>query len=386
MSQASPSRPVDKVSARAALMIVGVLGMGAFLVLPSITVGLVADLDFTDQQIGRIATWQLIGLACGSVLSMLILRHLIWRNVARVSLLILLCGEFPSIWIEQYELLLVTRFIAGVGGGLCVSLAAYALGQTSAAERNFALFLAAQVVFAIVGSFGFPSVIDWSGLAGIFGILCTLELIGLALLTRWVPVQRWVRAAPGEGNTPILWAWTFVVMLGLLLFFIAIGSFWTYIAPIGMDSGLSKQQTGNAVSIGLFGALVGSYAAAALNLRAGRILPMGIALGSQLVAVAMLYRGFGNVEYIAAVSLFCFGWYIYVPYQFGLLAAVDRDGRPLMLLNAVAGFGAGLGPAIAASLLTDGFGIVYLLCIAFLVAAIFIHMVVLVAGRRQLKA
>lgn len=386
MSQANPSRPVDKVSARAALMIVGVLGVGAFLVLPSITVGLVADLDFTDQQIGRISTWQLIGLGCGSALSILMLRHLNWRNVARVSLLILLCGDIPSIWIEPYELLRVTRFIAGVGGGLCVSLAAYALGQTLRAERNFGLFLTAQVVFAIAGSLGFPSIIDWSGLAGIFSVLCTLELIALALLIRWVPVQRWVRATPGEGNNAMLWVLSLVVMLGMLFFFTAIGSFWTYIAPIGMDSGLSKQQTGNAVSIGLFGALVGAYTAAALNVRAGRFLPMGIALGLQLVAVAMLYRGFGNVGFIAAVSLFCVGWYIYVPYQFGLLAAVDRDGRPLMLLNAVAGLGAGLGPAIAASWLTDGFGIVYLLCIAFLLAAIFSHMVVLVAGRRQLKA
>jgi predicted MFS family arabinose efflux permease len=376
---------VDKVSARATLMLVGVLGMGAFLVLPSIAVGLVADLGFTDQDIGRIATWQLIGLACGSALSILMLRHLHWRHAANVSLLVLLAGDIPSIWFQQYEALVVARFVAGVGGGLCVSLAAYGLGQTSAAERNFGLFLTAQVVFAILGSFAFPSVIDWWGLAGIFTVLCALELITLALLTRWVPVERWVRATPGEGNNAVLWVLSGAVMLGILFFYTAIGGFWTYIAPIGMDSGLSKQQTGNAVSIGLFGALVGSYAAAALNVRVGRFLPMAVALVLQLIAVAMLYRSFDNVGFIAAVSLFCIGWYIYVPYQFGLLAAVDRDGRPLMLLNAVAGLGSGLGPAIAASLLSDGFGIVYLLCIAFLLAAAVSHIAVLVLGREQLR-
>ncbi len=112
---------------------------------------------------------------------------------------------------------------------------------------------------------------------------------------------------------------------------------------------------------------------------------MAVALALQLIAVAMLYQGFGNLAFIAAVSLFCVGWYVYVPYQFGLLAAVDRDGRPLMLLNAVAGLGSGLGPAIAAGLLNDGFGIVYLLCVGFLLAAAFTHIAVLVSGHERLR-
>lgn len=386
MSQANSIRPVDKVAARAALIAVGVLGVGGFLVLPSIIVGLVADLGFTDQQIGRVSTWQLIGLGCGSALSILMLRQFDWRTAARISLVVLLCGELPCIWLEQYEMLLVARFIAGLGGGLCVSLGAYALGQTAEADKNFGLFLASQVILAIIASAGFPSVIDWSGAAGIFSILCALELIGLIVITQWVPAERWVRAEAGGGNDARRWILSLVALLGILFFYTAIGGFWTYIAPIGMDADLSKQETGNAVSIGLFGALLGAYAAAIINVRLGRFLPMVIAVVLQLVAVAMLYQGFGNVGFVVAALLFCFGWYTYVPYQFGLMAAVDRDGRPLMLLNAVAGLGSGLGPAIVASMLTDGFGIVYLLCITFLAVAIFSHIVVLAAGRQQLSA
>ena len=386
MNQNIAVRPVDSVAARAALIAIGVLGVGGFLVLPSIIVGLVADLGFTDQQIGRVSTWQLIGLGCGSALSILMLRQFDWRTAARVSLIVLICGELPCIWIAQFEPLLIARFIAGVGGGLCVSIAAYALGQTSEADKNFGFFLSAQVVFAIIASAGFPSVIDRAGVAGIFIVLSALELIGLVVITKWVPIERWVRAAAGGGNNAKLWMLSVITLLGILFYYTAIGGFWTYVAPIGMDSGLSKQETGNAVSIGLFGALAGAYAAAVLNIRFGRFLPMVIAVILQLVAVAMLYRGFGNVGFIVAALLFCVGWYAYVPYQFGLLAAIDRDGRPLMLLNALAGLGSGLGPAIVAGLLTDGFGVVYLLCVAFFVVAIVSHILVLVLGQQQLRA
>jgi hypothetical protein len=42
---------------------------------------------------------------------------------------------------------------------------------------------------------------------------------------------------------------------------IAIGAFWTYIAPIGAEFGYSSQQTGTAISIGLMSAFAGSWAA-----------------------------------------------------------------------------------------------------------------------------
>ena len=175
-----------------------------------------------------------------------------------------------------------------------------------------------------------------------------------------------------------------LVLLGMVFYFTALGGIWTYIAPIGIAAGLSEQQTGSAVSIGLFGGLLGAYSVALLHAKFGRALPMITSLGLQLVALLILYQGFSYYFFIIAAALFCFGWYMYIPYQFALLATFDRDGRPMLLLNAVAGFGSGLGPAIVAFILVDGFSRAYVICALFLALALACHLSAIVIRKARL--
>jgi len=277
--------PVDVPQARVALIIIGVLGMEAFLVLPSIIIGFINDLGFSDQEVGRIATWQLIGLACGSVASIPLLKRLTWTQVAYVGLALLFLSDGVSAFLSQYEHFLIARFFAGLAGGISVSLASYSLGQTVEKDKNFGLFLTTQVGLAVVGSFIFPFVTDQFGIKGIFGIFCILELGALALIVSRVPDVRWVMAEKGAGNGLPDWILSAVVMIGIIFFFIAIGGVWTYIAPIGIDSGLTTQQTGNAISIGLVGGLLGAYIAAVLYTKWGRLLPMCVAAGLQILGL-----------------------------------------------------------------------------------------------------
>ena len=171
---------------------------------------------------------------------------------------------------------------------------------------------------------------------------------------------------------------------GARIFFTALGGFWTYIAPIGIDAGLTKQQTGNAVSACLFGALLGAYSAAALNIKVGRVLPMTVSVLLQLVALLLLFQGFDYLRFSIATIIFGFGWYMYVPYQFALLAEFDRDGRPMLLLNAVAGLGSGLGPAIAAFTLAGGYSLLYILCAVFLAVSLAWHLAAIGLGKKYL--
>ena len=374
----------DSTQLLVALIITGVLGVASFLVLPSIVLGLVSDLGFSERQLGRISTFQLFGLGLGSVASVILLKYLDWRNLARLGLALLLASDFACTFTEDFVLLSVLRFSSGFAGGVCVSFAAYGLGQTLDMDRNFARFITTQVGFAIIAGFAFPSVLDLAGLDGIFIILCILELAALVLVSRFIPPIRWESAAPGKGNDKFHWGMCILVLVGIIFFFTAIGGFWTYIAPIGIDAGLTKQQTGNAVSTGLFGGLIGAYCAAALNVKIGRVVPLTVSLGMQLVALLILYQGFNYPVFIVASLLFCFGWYMYVPYQFALLAAFDKDGRPMLLLNAVAGLGSGLGPAIAASLLISGFSLVYIVCAVFLSLSLMGNLAAIGLGKRHL--
>ncbi len=366
------------------VIITGLLGIASFLVLPSLVLGFVTDLGFSEHQIGRISTFQLIGLGLGSVASVILLKYLDWRKLSRAGLALLLVSDFACTLTGDFTSLLILRFISGFAGGVCVSFAAYGLGLTANTDRNFGLFMTVQVGFAIIASFSFPSVLDRAGLDGIFYVLCLLEVASIVLVSRSMPAERWESASREHGNTRFHWAMCGLVMFGLVFFFTAIGVFWTYIAPIGLDAGLTKQQTGNAVSVSLFGALLGAYAAAALNIKVGRVLPLTLSLALQVVALLLLYQGLDYLMFCVAVALFGFGWYMYVPYQFALLAAFDRDGRPMLLLNAVAGLGSGLGPAIAAYMLADGYSLLYMLCALFLALSLAWHLAAIGLGKKYL--
>ena len=365
-----------------AVIITGLLGIASFLVLPSLILGFVTDLGFSELQIGRISTFQLIGLGLGSVASVLLLKYLDWRNLSRFGLALLLVSDFACTLTGEFTPLLVLRFISGFAGGICVSFAAYGLGLTANTDRNFGWFMTVQVGFAIIASFSFPSVLDLAGLDGIFYVLCLLETASIALVSGFMPAMRRESASREQGNDRVRWTLCALVMVGLLFFFTALGMFWTYIAPIGLEAGLSKQQTGNAVSVSLFGALLGAYAAAALNIRIGRLLPLTLSLALQLVALLLLYQGLDYLMFCLAAALFGFGWYMYVPYQFALLAGFDRDGRPMLLLNAVAGLGSGLGPAIAAYLLAGGYSLLYILCALFLALSLAWHLAAIGLGKK----
>ena len=376
------NREVESNRFLTAVIVTGLLGIASFLVLPSLVLGFVTDLGFSELQVGRISTFQLIGLGLGSVASVLLLKYLDWRNLSRFGLALLLVSDFACTLTGEFTPLLVLRFISGFAGGVCVSFAAYGLGLTANTDRNFGWFMTVQVGFAIIASFSFPSVLDLAGLDGIFYVLCLLELASIALVSGFMPAVRRESASREQGNDRVRWTLCALVMVGLLFFFTAIGVFWTYIAPIGLDAGLSKQQTGNAVSVALFGALLGAYAAAALNIRIGRVLPLTLSLALQLVALLLLYQGLDYLMFCFAAALFGFGWYMYVPYQFALLAGFDRDGRPMLLLNAVAGLGSGLGPAIAAYLLADGYSLLYILCALFLALSLAWHLAAIGLGKK----
>ena len=368
----------------AAVFMTGVLGIASFLVLPSLILGFVSDLGFNEREIGNISTFQLLGLGLGSIASVKLLKYLDWRDLSRFSLALLLVSDFACTLTGDFTPLLVLRFISGFAGGICVSFAAYGLGQTANTDRNFGNFMAIQVVFAIIASFAFPSVLDLMGLDGIFLILCLLELAAIVLVSRFMPALRWESAAQGQGNDRFHWAMCGLVLLGLVFFFTALGGFWTYIAPIGIEAGLTKQQTGNAISACLFGALLGAYSAAALNIKVGRVLPMTVSVLLQLIALLLLFQGFDYLRFSIATILFGFGWYMYVPYQFALLAEFDRDGRPMLLLNAVAGLGSGLGPAIAAFTLAGGYSLLYILCAVFLAVSLAWHLAAIGLGKKYL--
>ncbi len=375
---------IDALPARIAYAVVGTLGVGSFLVFPSIAVGLKTALALGDQQIGMVSTAQLIGLAGGALSCLWFLRRVDWRLLAALGIALIALAELACSYATQLAPLLGCRFVAGFGGGLSIAFGAYALGQTRRPDSAFAMFMAVQVLFAIAGALGLPGVLAAQGVRGIFAILAACALVTLVALVPRIPRVRWQAQPPGGGNDRRRWFLCLAVLVGIMLFFTAIGGFWTFIGPIAVEAGLAPQVIGNSLSIALLAAFAGSVTSAMLGARLTRAGALALAIGLQLLGLWLLADGFDQTGFIVAACVFMFGWYVANPVQFALLASIDRDGRPLVLGNFFAGLGTGSGPALVGLLLTgEGYRPAYVVCAIFSCLALAVQVGVYVAERRS---
>ncbi|MCR4308088.1 MAG: hypothetical protein NUV80_06025 [Candidatus Berkelbacteria bacterium] len=367
------------------LIVTAVLGIMAFQVLPSLVIGMLTDLEFNQQQIGRVSSAQLSGIAVGSFLNLWLIKVISWRRIAYVGIACLLLTDIISMFMTGYLSFALIRFLSGTAGGICVSFGVYALGNTQKADRNFGLYVAFQVISAIVANMFLPGIVQSQGIIGIFIILIVLELLAFFLLLHNIPnLGKEEQQTSGENSSKV-WFFCILQLAVILFFFIALGGFWSNIASIGLDAGLTEQQTGKAISLGLFGGLAGAFVAAQLNIRLGRLLPVLFAVAMQLAALTILYSGFQFFLFTLATGLFLFGWYMFFPYQLGLLAALDRDGKPMILANAVSGIGVGIGPLILSFYLGDNFLPAYTITGMFLLFALSITVLLILVGKNEIK-
>jgi MFS family permease len=368
------------------LIVTGTLGVMAFQVLPALVIGMITDLEFSQQQIGRVASAQLSGIAIGSFLSLWLIKVMPWRRIAYLGIACLLLTDIISMFMSDYLSFVLIRLLSGTAGGVCVSFGVYALGKTQQADRNFGFYMTFQVIAAIIANMFLPGVVESHGIVSIFIVLVILELLALFLLLHSIPNAAVKEQQAGGVNSSKVWFFCILQLAAILFFFIALGGFWSNIASIGLDAGLTEQQTGRAVSLGLFGGLAGAFVAAQLNIRLGRLIPALIAISAQLAALAILYSGFQFTAFALAAGLFMFGWYMFFPCQLGLLAALDRDGRPMILANAVSGIGVGLGPLILSFYLVDDFLPAYTITGMFLLSTLAITVLLVLISKKEFKA
>ncbi len=368
------------------VFIIGALGIVGFQVVPAMAIGMITDLSFNEIQVGRVGSAQLWGIALGALITLPMVKKFRWRTIAYIGIGSIILSDLASIWLNEYNAFIVVRFLQGTAGGICVSFAYYALGNTRLVDRNFGLFLSVQVVIAILANMFLPAMVEARGIAVIFIALVTLEVITLLFLIRKIPNMEVKEHADTGTNDSSSWFYCVSQLLSILCFFIAIGGVWVYLAPIGLDAGLTEQATGRAISIGLFGGLAGSFVAAQLNIKWGRILPVIVSAGIMLAAVALLYSGFDYALFMLAAGLFVFGWYFYFPYQPGTLAEFDRDGRPMILVNFVAGVGSGAGPFVVSIFLEGNFVPAYLVTVTFLILSVLVTVFNIITGRKQMKS
>jgi predicted MFS family arabinose efflux permease len=356
---------------------------GIFMVfgMPFFVGGLISELGFTQAQANLISSAEIAGMALSSLLGAAWIGRFNWRHVALFALFAVLAGNLFSFYVENFQVLVATRFITGlVGHGTAFALGVAAIGNTSQPDRNFGFTIASQVAMGALTALIVPKTIAIYGIAGMCAPAAILAVVAMAFIPRL--------ATSGHAQTPdsnqskrtgIL----ILPLLGLLVMIIwqmGVGPFFNNLVPYGISIELDPSDIGTALFLSTGLSIIGPLTASALANKINRNVPVCIALTAQLLIILSFQGDITWIGFTIRAILFQTAWNFTGPFLMGMIANLDESGRYSVLIPASQLGGIALGHAVIASLVQ---GSNLILVNYFCAGAIFlsIFLFVLISGK-----
>ena len=356
---------------------------GIFMVfgMPFFVGGLISELGFTQAQANLISSAEIAGMALSSLLGAAWIGRFNWRHVALFALFAVLAGNLLSFYVENFQVLVATRFITGlVGHGTAFALGVAAIGNTSQPDRNFGFTIASQVAMGALTALIVPKTIAIYGIAGMCAPAAILAVVAMAFIPRL--------ATSGHAQTPdsnqskrtgIL----ILPLLGLLVMIIwqmGVGPFFNNLVPYGISIELDPSDIGTALFLSTGLSIIGPLTASALANKINRNVPVCIALTVQLLIILSFQGDITWIGFTIRAILFQTAWNFTGPFLMGMIANLDESGRYSVLIPASQLGGIALGHAVIASLVQgSNLVLVNYFCAGAIFLSIFLF--VLVSGK-----
>lgn len=335
--------------------------MGAFamagntpLVAQPMVVGAMVDrLGMSERHAGIMASVELTGLTLGILAMMPTVTRIKRSNLAVFAVATIVAANLMTCLVAGFAGLLPIRFLAGFGAAAAFCVFINLAASSERPENAFAIVNAISIAYSGCVNLLAPYLLQAGGLPGILIVLSVISALALVTLPWFATLQlHGVRpnASTPRASTP---AMALPLLAMMLLLYTGHGAIWGYQERIGVAAGLSEQAVGTWLGLSmLVWGVGGSLVARALSLSIGRMWPQIISLGASCLAVLILVYGSTPLSFAASCALIAFSWFYGLPYQMGLLAARDRQGRAALAGVMMSTGGMALGPGIAAFLIS----------------------------------
>jgi predicted MFS family arabinose efflux permease len=370
-------------------------GYAVMVGMPVISTLWVNELGFTEEQVGFVASADLFGLAFGAIIAYFVVARYDRRILTIAAASFAITANLLCIYFQSFEATLLLRLAAGLGAGLYTGIAVATIGGHSRPAFAFGLEL-----FAFAGSQGIElKFLPYLSIEEMYIAFAATFAVGLLFIS-WLPrrpadasldVEVDVAEADGKHHVehkhvPAYVPW--LVLTAVVFTYINIGAYWTYIELATVDSAASPDWVASMLVYTSVFSVIGCLFAVLLSNRYGLARPLLLTLIFQASIVIMLV--FGITNYSVAFSMFAFNfcWIFVDIYQAATIANVDRSGRYVSLLPAAQGFGNGLGPAMAATVLSWGFGYngIFIMCASASIIAMLVYLYMYLKLRRKIPA
>jgi predicted MFS family arabinose efflux permease len=345
------STRAEDVRAVAAGATLSVVAIATFLLMPQFIEAAVADLHYTEAQVGVLSALLLAGTTIASAVASLWVRRLPWRTAASLAIAGLLTANMASMWAHGIVPFFVLQSLVGFCGGSLYSLSLTVLSDGRRPDRGFAYAIGAQTLYQVVGLAAGPWLIHHGGMNTVLGLFSALCVVG-ACLVACLPRHGRIAAGAAAGarllSAPVVFA-----LAGCFLFYVNINAYWTYIEHIGTSAGLDLGAVSNSLAFGTVASMGGVFLASWLGERRGLVMPIAASALAIVVSMLLLLGTLHLTAYVVSSVIYGNAWNLSMTYQYSLVNAVDRSRRGVALAPALHNAGGAAGPAIAALFVSE---------------------------------
>jgi len=123
-----PNLDVNSPATIGSAIVLGTIGVLAFIVQPGLVQGFVVELGLTESAANDLAFSEMLGVAIATYVVALLGRAISWRGIVAGSLLLAAAGNLASSSPALTDLLPTARFVTGLGEGGVISMSFAVVG------------------------------------------------------------------------------------------------------------------------------------------------------------------------------------------------------------------------------------------------------------------
>jgi len=327
---------------------IGATGLGFPSVLPMLIGAIVDTLGYSRAMVGWISSANILGIAVGGLIATLLIGKRPLVQIVRVGLLGLLLFDTLSMFVEASNIMIGTRFLSGVFGGLVYAGGLAAFSGLKNPIKAYGIYV---IVFCIWSGFVMvilPFLMQYFGLVGGFGVLVGMAVVSL-LGSGVIPhLAKNIQEKELDLSFLLKQKEVGLALLGYFAIMLAGGTTFTYAERIAKEAGLDTLLTGQLLGASTILALLGGLLVFKLGDSKGLRMPIFLGVVTMGAGVLLLFWSTSPIIYFIGISLFGGAWSFAIPFYQQIQSKFDPTGKVVSLGTIVNTLGRATGPALAA--------------------------------------
>lgn len=376
----SSDNPFDRRGPFLLSLFMTLVGYSVLVALPAINSAWVDQLGFTDVEVNRVASADLLGLFLGAVATSVLIRTWSRQTLTYLGIVLAISANALCTQYVDYETTLALRLLAGFGSGFYTAVAVAGLGAHSKPREAFNWMLLA---FAI-SQFLELQLIPHLTMNGIYMFFIVTYVVTIPFV-RLIPTVAVTSGEPIEaqqdakGPTSLAW----IGIVAIVISYINIGAYWANIDLAAEAAGLDGEWSAQVISWSVLLSFFGCFGAMYVLKRFDYERPLLLTFLLMIAAVGLLAVNFTAAVFVLSVATFNFLWIFIDVYQMGGVSVADRSGSAAAFIPGAQGLGQTIGPFAASFMLDFGWGFegIFVLCALSAALAFTIYGVVYLLNR-----